>query len=79
MVLELLGCVKHEVLNSNSNIGVRDETVLKDYIKRFTPLTYGNEGRVKFIKTIDPLTDCPSTNVTGTVFCKLQRHSVLPE
>lgn len=51
-----------------NSTGVRDETVLKEYIKRFTPLTYGNEGRVKFIKILDPSTDCPSSNVTGTVF-----------
>lgn len=51
-----------------NSTGVRDEAVLKEYIKRFTPLTYGNEGRVKFIKILDPSTDCPSSNVTGTVF-----------
>jgi 5'-nucleotidase len=57
--------------------GVRDEIVLREYIKKLTPLTYGNEGRVKFISNTDNPTVCPNTNVTGTVFCECYNHFCL--
>lgn len=67
-------CCNHKLNFQLISAGVRDEIVLREYIKRLTPLTYGNEGRVKFISNTDNPTVCPNTNVTGTVFCEFNTH-----
>lgn len=53
-------------------LGIKDEYILQAYIQLFTPLTYGIEGRLKFVTSSEePEPNCTTTDVTGTVFCEL--------
>ena len=58
----------------NTNLEIRDEIALKNYIQWMSPLSYGKEERIRFI-TPTPTVECESYDTVGTVFCKSQTYN----